>query len=72
MNHILVCRTFLDNDIHGRGTFIFAGQNAKYTGEFRKNKKHGVGIYEWANGNRCGGGVDCIADEVNQGGPELN
>jgi hypothetical protein len=44
--------TFMDNDVHGRGTFVFARQKAKYTGQFRHNKKHGKGVYVWATGNR--------------------
>jgi hypothetical protein len=42
----------MDNDVHGRGTFVFARQKAKYTGQFRHNKKHGKGVYVWATGNR--------------------
>lgn len=43
---------FLDNAIHGRGSFYFAAQKARYTGQFRHNKKHGLGVYTWATGNR--------------------
>lgn len=41
-----------NNNVHGRGSFFFAEQKARYTGQFRNNKKHGPGIYVWGTGNR--------------------
>ena len=45
--------------LHGQGEFI--SKAFRYKGEFRDNKKQGMGAYIWANGNRYEG--DFVDDE---------
>jgi hypothetical protein len=40
-----------DSSMSGKGTFFYAVENDVYRGEFRDDKKHGTGRYEFANGN---------------------
>ena len=47
---------YVDNELHGHATKTwcagpFAGN--RYTGGFRNDRKHGVGSYYWATGDRC-------------------
>lgn len=42
---------WVDSSMCGSGTFIYAVENDVYKGEFKDDKKHGQGKYEFSNGN---------------------